>query len=59
MSSLTPLNVAGVYDGPFGQLEKSAVLTLSPAFNKSIFYYTATTENTTNTISAVAMDGEA
>lgn len=53
-----PLNVAGVYDARLASLRIGS-LTLSPAFNKSIFYYTATTENTTNTISAVAMDGEA
>jgi HK97 family phage major capsid protein len=34
-------------------------LTLSPAFNKSVMVYTATTTNTTNTITAVAKDGEA
>ena len=32
---------------------------LSPAFNKSVFVYTATTTDATNTITAVAMDGEA
>ncbi|HBV86888.1 MAG TPA: phage major capsid protein [Desulfosporosinus sp.] len=34
-------------------------LTLSPAFNKSVFVYTAATTNATNTITAVAKDGEA
>jgi hypothetical protein len=32
---------------------------LSPAFNKSVFVYTCTTTDDTNTITAVAMDGEA
>lgn len=34
-------------------------LTLSPTFNKSVFNYIASTTNSTNTITAVAMDGEA
>jgi hypothetical protein len=34
-------------------------LTLSPAFNKSVHIYTAGTTNDTDTITAVAMDGEA
>lgn len=34
-------------------------LTLSPAFNKSIFAYTAATSNATNTITVVPKDGEA
>lgn len=34
-------------------------LTLSPTFNKSVHVYTASTSNSTNTITAVAMDGEA
>lgn len=34
-------------------------LTLSPIFNKSVFVYTAATSNATNTITAVAKDGEA
>jgi HK97 family phage major capsid protein len=32
-------------------------LTLTPSFNKSIFYYEATTANATNTITATAVDG--
>ena len=32
---------------------------LSPAFNKSVFVYTCETTDDTNTITAVAMDGEA
>ena len=32
---------------------------LSPAFNKSVFVYTCATADATNTITAVAMDGEA
>lgn len=34
-------------------------LTLSPSFNKSVHVYTAPTTNATNTITGVAMDGEA
>ena len=34
-------------------------LTLSPTFNKSVFVYEAATTNATNTVTAVAMDGEA
>ena len=34
-------------------------LTLSPAFNKSVFNYTAATSNATNIITAMPMDGEA
>ena len=53
-----PLNVAGVYDARLASL-KIGALTLSPAFNKSVMIYTTTTTNDTNTITAVAMDGEA
>ena len=38
---------------------KIGAKTLSPAFNKSIMYYTCATTDATNTITAVAMDGEA
>lgn len=38
---------------------KIGALTLSPAFNKSTMSYTAATTDATNTITAVAMDGEA
>jgi hypothetical protein len=34
-------------------------LSLSPAFNKSVMNYTAATTNATNTITAIAKDGEA
>ena len=34
-------------------------LTLDPAFNKSVFVYEAATTNATNTITAIAKDGEA
>ena len=53
-----PLEVLGVTDARLASLAVGS-LTLSPAFNKSIMYYTATTTNATNTITAVAMDGEA
>lgn len=38
---------------------KIGALTLSPAFNKSVMNYTASTTDATNTITSVAMDGEA
>jgi len=38
---------------------KVGALVLSPAFNKSTMSYTAATTDATNTITAVAMDGEA
>lgn len=53
-----PINVAGVYDARLSSL-KIGAKTLSPAFNKSIFAYTCTTTDATNTITAVAKDGEA
>jgi len=53
-----PLNVAGVYDARLASLAIGS-LTLSPAFNKSVMNYTAATTNATNTITAVAKDGEA
>ena len=53
-----PLEVLGVTDARLASLAVGS-LTLSPAFNKSIMYYTATTTNATNIITAVAMDGEA
>jgi len=53
-----PLNVAGVYDARLVSL-KIGALTLSPAFNKSVMVYTAATTDATNTITAVAKDGEA
>lgn len=46
------------YDARLASLTVGA-LTLSPEFNKSIFYYEVDTANATNTISAIAMDGEA
>ncbi len=52
-----PLNVSAI-DARLASLSVGS-LTLSPAFNKSIMYYTATTSNASNTITAVAMDGEA
>ena len=53
-----PLNVVPVIDARLASL-KVGTLTLSPAFNKSIFYYETDTTNATNAIQAVAMDGEA
>jgi hypothetical protein len=52
-----PLNVLGVSDARLASLAVGS-LTLSPAFNKSVMVYTAATTNATNTISAIAMDGE-
>lgn len=53
-----PLNVWGLADARLASLTIGA-LTLSPAFNKSVFVYTAATANATNTITAVSMNGEA
>ena len=53
-----PLNVTGIFDARLASL-KIGTLTLSPSFNKSVMVYTAATTNATNTITAVAMDGEA
>lgn len=53
-----PLNVSQVFDARLASLSVGS-LTLSPTFNKSVFVYTAATTNATNTINAVAMDGEA
>lgn len=53
-----PLNVLPVYDARLASLAIGSK-TLSPAFNKSIFAYTCATTDATNTITAVAKDGEA
>jgi HK97 family phage major capsid protein len=53
-----PLSVYPLYDARLSSLAIGS-LTLSPAFNKSIFAYTAATSNATNTITADAKDGEA
>lgn len=53
-----PLYVAGVHDARLASL-KIGNKTLTPAFNKSVMVYTLTATDATNTISAVAMDGEA
>lgn len=53
-----PLNVLGVFDARLASL-KIGALALSPAFNKSVMVYTAATTDATNTITAVAKDGEA
>jgi hypothetical protein len=53
-----PLTVYPVYDARLASLTIGS-LDLVPAFNKSVMVYTATTTNDTNTITAVAKDGEA
>jgi HK97 family phage major capsid protein len=53
-----PLNVLVNEDARLASLAIGA-LALSPAFNKSVHVYTAATTNETNTINAVAKDGEA
>jgi hypothetical protein len=52
------ISVLGTYDARLSSLAIGS-LTLSPGFNKSVFIYTAATTNTTNTITAVAKDGDA
>lgn len=52
-----PLNVYGVADARLASLEIGS-LDLSPEFNKSVFVYTAATSNESDTITAVAKDGE-
>jgi HK97 family phage major capsid protein len=52
-----PLNVTAI-DARLASLKIGAKV-LSPVFNKSIMYYTCATTDATNTITAVAMDGEA
>ncbi len=53
-----PLNVWGIADARLASLTIGS-LTLSPAFNKSVFVYEAATTDATNKITAVAMNGEA
>ncbi len=53
-----PLNVLVNEDARLASLAIGA-LTLVPAFNKSVHVYTAATTNATNTINAIAKDGEA
>ena len=53
-----PLNVLPVYDARLASL-KIGALALVPPFNKSVMVYTAETTDLTNTITAVAKDGEA
>jgi len=52
------LSVLPVYDARLASLRIGAK-TLSPAFNKSVMTYTLAATDATNTITAVAMDGEA
>jgi len=53
-----PLSVLPVFDARLASL-KIGALTLSPAFNKSVMVYTAATSDASNTITAIAKDGEA
>jgi HK97 family phage major capsid protein len=53
-----PLEVRGLSDARLSSLTIGS-LTLSPAFNKSVFVYTTSTTNATNTVTAVAKDGDA
>lgn len=53
-----PIPMYPSYDARLASLTVGA-LTLSPAFNKSTFSYTAATTDATNTINALALDGEA
>lgn len=53
-----PLNVSLAYDARLASLTIGE-LTLAPTFNKSVMIYTAATSNATDTITAVAKDGEA
>ncbi len=53
-----PLNVTQVFDARLASL-KIGALSLVPVFNKSTMSYTLATTDATNTITAVAMDGEA
>jgi len=53
-----PIPIYQVSDARLASLAIGS-LTLSPAFNKSVFVYTAATTNATNTITALAKDGEA
>lgn len=52
------MNVMGTYDARLSGLSVGS-LTLSPAFNKSVFVYETATTNATNTITANALDEEA
>jgi len=54
----SPVAMFPAYDARLASLTLGS-LTLSPAFNKSVFTYTAATSNATNTVTVVAMDGEA
>lgn len=52
-----PIEVTGFLDARLASL-KIGALTLVPPFNKSVMVYTAATTDTTNTITAVAKDGD-
>ncbi|MDY0235068.1 MAG: phage major capsid protein [Gudongella sp.] len=53
-----PIPMYPSYDARLASLSVGA-LTLSPAFNKSTFSYTATSTDATNAVNALALDGEA
>lgn len=53
-----PIPIYPIYDGRLSGLTIGS-LTLSPVFNKSTFYYTASTSNATNVITATPKDSEA
>lgn len=53
-----PIPIYPIYDARLASLAIGS-LTLSPTFNKSVFVYEAATTNATNTITAIAQDGEA
>ncbi len=53
-----PIEITGFEDARLASL-KIGSLTLSPTFNKSVMVYTVSTTDATNTITAVAKDGEA
>ncbi len=53
-----PIEITGFADARLASL-KIGALTLVPPFNKSVMVYTAATTDATNTITAVAKDGEA
>jgi len=54
-----PLPIYPIYDARLASFKIGALTTLSPAFNKSVFVYTATTTDATNALTALSMDGEA
>ncbi len=57
-SAAIPTSIKDIFDARLKTLSIGSV-ELSPAFNKSIFYYTAVTTNATNVITATPIDDEA